>query len=144
MASNNLLTKLEDAAKNVYVATASAAIASFTGLSTDAVSVPCVVFSAQQGDESVPGSYQFRCTLTITVKSNADSTTITQHRDYVSDAFDLFMADDIDATLSGATGAQTDFTVTHVMSQRNISERIEERMHVSEMQVHLIACANDI
>lgn len=140
---NNVLTKLESAASAVYAATATSPLARFTGINDATMTVPGVTFAAQQGDEFPQGSSNFRCTLTITVMSSVDETTPADHRTAAARCFDVFLRDDTASLLSGTTGAQTDFHVLGVNNPR-MSERTQERLHISELELECYAAATDM
>ncbi len=140
---SNLLTKLEAAAAAVYTATATGAVTTFTGIDDSTKVVPSVVFTGTLGEEFPQASGNFRCTLTISVRSNVNETNKAAHLALAANAFDVFMLDDIASTLSGATGGQTDFHVIGVNNPR-FSERTEARMHISEMEMDCYACATDL
>jgi hypothetical protein len=140
---NNLLQKLERAAAAVYTATATAPITTQAGLNDSTQVVPSMTFIGQQGQEFIQGSGNFLCTLVVRLSTSIDETASSDHGQLAADAFDVFMRDDIASLLSGATGAQSNFHVIGVLNPR-VTERTEERLQISELELDCLAAATDL
>ena len=140
---NNLLQKLEKAAAAVYTATAVAPTTTQTGLSNSTQVVPSITFIGQQGTEMIQGTGNFMCQLIARISTSVDESTPTDHGALVADCFDVFMRDDIASLLSGTTGGQTNFHVLGVLNPR-VTERTEERLQISELELDCLAASTDL
>jgi hypothetical protein len=140
---NNLLQKLEKAAAAVYTATATAPVTTQTGINDNTQVVPSMTFIGQQGQELIQGTGNFMCTLVVRLSTSIDESTSTDHGALAADAFDVFMRDDIASLLSGSTGGQSNFHVLGTLNPR-MTERTEERLQVSELELDCYAAASDM
>ena len=140
---NSLLQKLERAAQAYYDNYSDAPLESYVGLNDVQFSVPSVTFIGQQGQETPQGSGNFMCQLVIRVASSVDETSATQHGTHVGEVFDMFLRDDIATKLGGAEGGQSNFHVLGTLNPR-VSERTEERLQVSELELECYAASSDM
>ncbi len=144
---SNLESKLEAAAKAVHDA-AGTGYASRTGLDSGTKSLPAVLFRAEKQNESPLNSGNYHITLTITVMDNADTVTLDNHRNGAGQVFDVFLDEDIAATLSAVNSsvapAVNGFTILNVFGRDGAATRAEDRQWISEISLKLYGCPADI
>jgi len=119
--------KLELSIKTVLDAEGSTAQC-FAGLSADDKVTPRAIITAQSGDEMPQGSGNYKLQVSVTVISNADDTTIEEHRALCVTLLGTLMEDDIASQLSSAV---SDFHCFG-FSNRGCRESVEDRAWVTE------------
>lgn len=119
--------KLEAATKAILDAEETVAQC-YTGLSSDEKIMPRVIITAQSGDEMPQGSGNFKLQLSVSILSNADETTIEEHRTLCASILGVMMEDDIASQLSSAV---SDFHCFG-FSNRGCREQVEDRAWVTE------------
>ena len=143
MAFNSIQSKLERAAASVIAsAAASVSCAVFTGLDSDANTLPNAVCEA--GQAQPPPGLQFTgiqvVELMVTVRSNKSDSTPTQHEARASAIFDALTTDTAAADLSGGA---TDFTAFMVEFGAS-SQSVEDDSHLSTMAFRVTCCPSDV
>jgi len=143
MSYNSIQSKLERAAASVVAtAAATASCAVFTGLDTDAVTLPCVICEAGTAVPP-PGLAQTGLQvvdLVLTVRSNKSDSTPTQHETRASGIFDTLADSTAAASLSAAV---SDFTALGVELGAS-QQRVEDDSHLSEMTFRVTCCPSDV
>lgn len=143
MAFNSIQAKLERAAASV-VASAAAGVscAVFTGLDSDAVTLPCVTCAASNA--APPQGLQFTglqvVDLELTVRSNKSDSTPSQHEARAAAIFDALTTDTAAADLSGGA---SDFTAFQVEIGQS-SQTVEDDSHLSTMAFRVTCCPSDV
>lgn len=137
---SNLETKVEVAGKAVYDNN-STGYNAFTGLDSATKTASGIMFHGEKGSENPLNSGNYDLKLTITIMDASDRVTLADHRTGAAGVEDIFLDDDIAATLSGAV---EDFTVLMVKGRNGTSTRTEDRQFISEISLDLYACAKDI
>ena len=99
------------------------------GIGEDDKAVPSITVAALSGQESPQFSGNFILTFTADIKSNADETTLTDHRTLCDAALVPLMSDDTAAQLSAAA---SDFAVIGI-TNRQSNERIEDRSWITSL-----------
>lgn len=143
MAYNSIQAKVERAAAGaVSSAAAGVSCAVFTGLNSDAITLPCVICEA--GNASPPPGLQFtgiqRVELVVAVRSNKSDSTPGQHEARAAAIFDALAADNAADALSSAVN---DFTA-HLVEIGQSSQSVEDDSHVSTMSFSVTCSPSDI
>lgn len=108
----------------------------FTGLSGDEKALPSLTIAVMSGQEFPQDSGNFTLNVMVDVKSNADETDLTAHRQLCEDALAPLMSDDTAAQLS----AQGEALGVMGISNRQSQERIEERGWVTQLVFDAYCC----
>ena len=143
MAYNSIQSKVERAAASVVSsAAAGVSCAVFTGLDSDAITLPCVICEA--GNASPPAGLQFtgiqRVELMVSVRSNKSDSTPSQHEARAAAIFDSLTVDNAAAALSSAV---SDFTA-HLVEIGQSSQSVEDDSHISAMSFYVTCSPSDI
>lgn len=100
----------------------------FTGLDDSEKALPSATVVALNGQEFPQGSGNFTLNVTVEIRSNADETDLTAHRQLCEDAIGPFMWDETPANLS----SQSEELAVLGISNRSSRERIEDRAWLTE------------
>lgn len=143
MAFNSIQAKLERAAASVVAsAAASVSCAVFTGLDSDANTLPNVVCEA--GQAQPPPGLQLTgiqiVDLLVSVRSNKSDSTPTQHEARAAAIFDALTTTTAAADLSGGA---SDFTAIGVEFGAS-TQAVEDDSHISTMAFRVTCCPSDV
>lgn len=143
MSDSSIQSKLERAAA-ALVATPAAGVscAVFTGLDSDAITLPCVICEA--GDATpIPGLANtgiVRGELQISVRSNKSDDTPAQHEARAAAIFDAFATNTVAADMSSSLA---DFTAIGVEFGAS-TQTVVDDSHVSTMAFVVVCCPSDL
>ena len=137
---NDLLSKLEEAAKAVIDGLALAGVKVNTGLEDEKLALPYVVCSAVSSTEEIIDTGLHRVKLRIVVASDADAHQLAAHRERVAPVFAELRQDDIEATLSAKV---EDFDVTFVREEGQSVEH-EGRRLKNVLELDAVCCGLDL
>lgn len=108
----------------------------FTGLDGDEKVLPSVTVVAISGDEFPQDSGNFRMTVGVEVRTNADETSLTAHRAACENALLPLMQDDTAAQL----GSEDEQLGVFGIYNRASSERVEDRTWVTVLTFDVYCC----
>tara|TARA_R110001583_G_scaffold45311_3_gene142846 strand:+ start:4385 stop:4810 length:426 start_codon:yes stop_codon:yes gene_type:complete len=137
---NTLEQKLEGAAKDVLDDASAWTITAYTGEDDEDIGTPRVVCMVESAEEEQLGTGNWRVSLTVRLTSNADDSTASAHAANVEKMRDLFLDDDIAATLSGN---DAEFHVLGLYS-RTTAKGIEERNRFADVTLELLAAPSNL
>lgn len=137
---NSLEQKTELAAKAVLDDASAWTIAAHAGEDDEDLDLPRAVCTVEEAEESQLGSGVWSLKLTVSLIASADDTTPTTHKTNVAKLRDLFLDDDIAATLSGKQSA---FTVVGVTG-RGTGKSIEERNRIAQVSLEMLAAPSNL
>lgn len=148
MGYSDLLSKAEAAAKVVVdTLTFSATHTVNTGLDDDNLTVPCVICAAEDAGEEAPvESGNFWVTLQIQKVSNANDTSLANHRADLAILVDKFMEprETVEGYLSSAV---SDFHVQGIRNRVPVRDRVKTEggdLMIEGVRLDILACASDI
>lgn len=108
----------------------------FTGLSEEIKALPSVTMIAISGEEMPQDTGNFKLSFTAVVATNADDTTLTEHRQLCEEALAPLMDDNTASELSSAV---SDFGCMGI-SNRQSRERTEDRAWITELTFDAYCC----
>lgn len=146
MAYSDLLSKVEASAKAVVDDLGVSGVLCFTGVTDDTLQLPNVVVVAEAtGKEVPPRTGNHVVTLRVDVQSQANDSSLDEHRERVATVFDAFADSDLPTTMSGHVD---DFTVFDAYEPKHGRERFERTDGAAVMSdwitIDLLCCASDI
>jgi hypothetical protein len=107
-----------------------------TGIGQEDKALPSATVAAVTGQEFPQGSGNFTLNVTVAITSNADETDLVAHRQACEDALAPLMRDDTESQLN----AQEQSIGVLGISNRQCSERVEDRSWVTELQFDCYCC----
>jgi len=131
----DLPQKLEEAVKVIIDAEATG-VTCYTGITAEEKTTPRITVTGQGGQETPQASGNFTVPLSIEVRSNANDKTLAEHRALCTTVLGVMSEDDIATQMSAATSGFHAFG----FSNRNFSERVDEKSWVTEMTMD-VYCA---
>jgi hypothetical protein len=107
-----------------------------TGLGQTENILPAATISAMNGSEFPQGSGNFTLSVTVEIRSNADETDLTAHRQLCEDALGPLMQDDTADQLN----AMNEAIGVMGISNRSSRERVEDRSWITEFSFDAYCC----
>lgn len=120
--------------------TTEVALQVFTGLEDEEKAVPALTVAVLSGQEFPQSSGNFTLNVAVEVRSNAEETDLTAHRQLCEDALEPLMKDDTETQLNTQAAIAGDAMGVMGISNRSCRERVEEKSWVTELTFDAYCC----